>query len=212
MSVNFSESKTMENLMRAFSGECQARTRYTLAAESAKKKGYYFIYNIFTLTANQEKVHAGIFMEHLRKAGIPSVTISDITYPTVLSDTPEQLLDMSRSFEYEEYEELYPAFARTAREEGFPEIAFSFEKIALIEKEHGDRFGCFADLMAASRLFKGNEDTEWLCLNCGHIHKGSEVPERCPVCAEGRGYFVPYKYYLFIAEEYGLPAINMNNS
>lgn len=206
MSVDFNSSRTKANLMRAFAGESQARNRYTFAADKAKKMGCYFISNIFTLTANQEKQHAEIFYDHLRQANGENIDI-DGTYPVGNYDKLEDLLRSAKHNEYEEYEKVYPEFAAVAREEGFVDIAYSFEKIAEIEKTHGDRFQCFAELLENSKMFEGEEDTEWLCLNCGHIHKGKNVPKQCPVCTAAQGYFVPYKYYKFVAAKYGVPDI-----
>lgn len=203
MSTEFNSSQTKINLMRAFAGESQARNRYTFAADKAKKQGLFFIYNIFTLTANQEKAHAEIFYNHLKQANGENIELDLAAYPVNNSDRIEDLLSSAQHNEYEEYEKVYPAFAQTARDEGFPEIAFSFEKIAEIEKTHGDRFGCFAELIKNSKLFEGDDSTEWLCLNCGHIHTGKAVAKICPVCQSDQGYFVPYKYYKFVAEKYG---------
>lgn len=207
MAVSFNSSQTKINLMRAFAGESQARNRYTFAADKAKKMGCYFIYNIFTLTANQEKAHAEIFYNHLRQANGENIDISPAAYPVGNYDTPEELLRSAQHNEYEEYEKVYPDFARIAREEGFLDIAYSFEKIAEVEKTHGDRFGCFAELLENSRMFTGDKDTEWMCLNCGHIYKGANAPKQCPVCSVAQGYFVPFKYYKFMAEKYGLPLL-----
>lgn len=206
MSTDFSKSETAVNLMRAFAGESQARNRYTFAADEMKKKGYYFLYNIFTLTANQEKEHAKIFYDHLKTLSGTNIIIPDAGYPVDNYGEPEKLLRAAVHNEYEEFESVYPSFAKTAREEGFGAAAYSFEMIAKIEETHGKRFACFAKLMEDSAMFKGDEDTEWMCLNCGNVHKGNP-PERCPVCAEGKGYFVPYKYYCFVAEQYGLSTI-----
>lgn len=204
MSVDFYESKTRTNLMRAFAGESQARNRYEFAAEKAKKMGCYFIYNIFKLTANQEKAHAEIFYNHLKPENGETIVIDNGGYPVDNYDKIEELLRAAQHNEYDEYETAYPEFARIAKEEGFPDIAFSFEKIAEIEKTHGDRFGCFAELIENSKMFTGDENTEWICLNCGHIQKGKNAPKQCPVCQSDQGYFVPFKYYKFVAEKYGL--------
>ena len=203
MSVEFSESRTKINLMRAFAGESQARNRYTFAASKAKKMNCWFLYNIFTFTADQEKEHAEIFYDHLKQQNGKKITIDNADYPVDNYDKIEELLRSAQNNEYEEYEKVYPDFARTAKEEGFNDIAFSFEKIAEIEKAHGDRFGCFAELIENSKMYEGDEETEWICLNCGHIQKGKTVPKQCPVCQHPQGYFVPYKYYKFVAERYG---------
>ena len=204
MSVEFSGSRTKVNLMRAFAGESQARNRYTFSADKAKKMNCWFLYNIFTLTANQEKEHAEIFYNHLKQENGRKITIDSADYPVDNYDKIEELLRSAQKNEYDEYENVYPEFAKIAKEEGFNDIAFSFEKIAEIEKAHGDRFGCFAELIENSRMFEGDENTEWICLNCGHILKGKSAPKQCPVCQHAQGYFVPYKYYKFIAERYGM--------
>ena len=205
MSVNFSESQTKINLMRAFAGESQARNRYTFAADKAKKMGCWFIYNIFNITANQEKAHAEIFYNHLKKENGGTVVIDSAGYPIDNYDKIEDLLRSAQHNEYEEHGTVYPNFAKVAKDEGFNDIAFSFEKIAEIEKVHGDRVGCFAELIEKSKMYEGEDDTEWICLNCGNIHKGRLVPKQCPVCQYDQGYFVPFKYYKFVAEKYGIP-------
>lgn len=203
MAVNFSSSQTKINLMRAFAGESQARNRYTFAADKAKKMGCGFIYNVFDLTANQEKAHAEIFWNYLKQENGGTVIIDSAGYPVDNFDKIEDLLRSAQHNEYEEYEKVYPEFARIAKEEGFADISFSFEKIAAVEAAHGDRFGCFAELIEKSKMFEGDEDTRWMCLNCGNIHEGKLAPKSCPVCHYDQGYFVPYKYYRFIAEKYG---------
>ncbi len=203
---NLMGTKTAENLMRAFAGESQAYMRYTLAAECLKQKGYYFLYNIFNLTAKQEKAHAKIFFDHLKPIAGENLFIDSAGYPANNFDEPEKLLISAAHGEQEEAEKVYPAFAETARSEGFTAAAQSFEQIAKIEDTHRRRFECFAELTKSCRLFKGDESAEWMCLNCGNIVKGNP-PERCPVCSEGKGYFVPYKYYNFLAEKYGIADI-----
>ena len=202
MSVNFCDSKTKINLMRAFAGESQARNRYTFAGNKAKNMQYQIIYNIFNLTANQEKEHAEIFYNHLKNEKGTKIEIANASYPIDNFDKLEELLRAAQNDEYDEANIVYPEFARTARDEGFPDIAYSFEKIAEVEKSHGDRFGCFASLIENSKLFEGDDDTEWLCLNCGHIHVGKNAPNQCPVCQHAQGYYVPRKYYNFIADNY----------
>lgn len=203
MSVDFENSQTRINLMKAFAGECQARTRYDFAAEKAKKMGCYFIGNIFTITAKQEKEHAEIFWNHLKTLSGKQITVEGSDYPVANYEKLDELLRAAEKGENNEVI-LYNDFARIAKEEGFPDIAFSFEKIAAIEHEHENKFACFAELMESCRLFEGTEDTEWFCLNCGHVHKGKNAPKQCPVCQHEQGYFVPYKYYQFTAEKYAI--------
>ncbi len=203
MPTDFNTSKTRGNLMRAFAGECQARTRYSLAAKKSKKMGYGLIENIFTITSNQEMEHAQIFYDHLKQSNGSNILV-DGAYPVDNYEELEKLLRSSQHNEFEEYEKVYPSFAQIAKEEGFIEIARSFEQIAEIEKIHGERFECFAQLVEESKLFTADDSTEWICLNCGHIHKGPKVPGQCPVCQHPQGYFVPYKYYNFKAAGYAV--------
>ena len=203
--MEFSSSITKENLMRAFAGESQARNRYTFAADAAKQQKYEFISRVFKLTAAQEKVHAEIFYNFLKQLNGENIAV-DGAYPVDNYDDITKLLLSAQHNEYEESETVYPAFAKTASEEGFTQIAAAFGNIAKIEKVHGDRFGTFASLIANGLLYKSDcapsADTEWLCLNCGHIHKGPSAPANCPVCHADRGFFVPFKYYDFKEEGY----------
>ena len=205
MSVDFRESVTKENLMRAFAGESQARNRYTIAAAQAHREKQHVIEAVFRFTADQERQHAAVFYEHLRELGGQSIHI-DGSYPVDISDNLSQLLRFAEHNEYEEHDDVYQSFAKTAKEEGFSKIAGTFQMIADIEKVHGDRFGTFASLIANGLLYKSDcapsADTEWLCLNCGHIHKGPSAPANCPVCHADRGFFVPFKYYDFKEKGY----------
>ena len=200
--MDFAESRTKANLMKAFAGECQARTRYDLASEAFSEQQQGFISRMFAFTANQEKEHAGIFLDLLNKYKVSAADVGGADYPVPCFEDTAKYLRAAQTDEYNEYESVYPGFAETARSEGFEDIAVKFEQIAFIEKTHGDRFGCFAHLLERSAMFTGDDDTEWICLNCGHIFKGKNVPEKCPVCSHGQGFFVPYKYYDFSAERY----------
>jgi rubrerythrin len=188
--------------MRAFAGESQARNRYDFAAAKCKTSGYWFLYNIFTLTANQEKEHAEIFYNLLKPENGQNIPVDDAAYPVNNEDDVVALLKAAVHNETEEAKDSYPKFAQVAKDEGFDDIAYAFEMIGKIEQMHADRFDCFAKLLEKSALFKGNEDTEWLCLNCGHIHKGVTAPKSCPVCKHAQGYFVPFKYYHFVEKYY----------
>lgn len=187
--VKFAESVTKDNLMRAFAGESQARNRYTFAASQAKKNGLYVISAIFGYTASQEKEHAEIFYNHLKDLAGSTITV-DGGYPVDISDDVWHLLDKAQHNEYEEHDSVYKAFGEKAKEEGFMQVANSFFMIAEIEKMHGDRFGRFADLLENNGLFMENGITKWICLNCGYVWEGDGVPEKCPVCYHGKGYFV----------------------
>lgn len=189
MSVDFQNSETRKNLMRAFAGESQARNRYTIAAAEAKNQNLPVIEKLFTFTANQEREHARIFYSHLKSLAGTTIQI-DGGYPVDLSSDLAQLLRWAQHNEYEEYDPIYKAFGDMAMEEGFPAVASSFYGISDIEKVHGDRFGNFAKLLEQERLFSSAEKDTWICLNCGHIHTGPMVPPVCPVCHESQGNFI----------------------
>ncbi len=187
--MNLRESETRKNLLRAFAGESQARNRYTMAAGKAKELKLQAIQQIFLFTADQEKEHAEIFYKHLKELNGENLEI-DGTYPIEVYDDALTLLRAARHNEYEEYENVYPAFAKTAQEEGFLAVAASFRQIAQIEKIHGDRFGQIAELMEKNELFQTETEEIYMCLNCGHIYTGKKVPESCPVCKHDRGYYI----------------------
>lgn len=185
----FKSSETAKNLMRAFAGESQARNRYTFAASAAKKEGLEVVEAVFTFTAGQEKEHAEIFYGHLKEMKGETIFI-DGGYPVDLYDSSLDLLKAARHNEYEEYEDVYRKFGQIAKDEGFAQIAASFDMIAQIEKVHGDRFQMFADYLEKNQLFVSDMETGWMCLNCGHVYRGTEAPGVCPVCKHGKGYFV----------------------
>jgi len=190
--MELKNSTTKENLLRAFAGESQARNRYTFAASLAKKNGLEVIEAIFSYTAGQEKEHAEIFYDYLKQAGCDSIEIS-AGYPVDLTDDPGDLLMLAHDHEYDEYEEIYPAFADKAEEEGFSDIALRFRQIARIEKIHGDRFKRFGQLLKQNKLFVSDVKTGWMCLNCGHSFEGTQAPEKCPVCSHEKGYFIRFE-------------------
>ena len=187
--VNFSESVTKDNLMRAFAGESQARNRYTFAASQAKKNGLYVISAVFAYTASQEKEHAEIFYNHLRELAGSTITV-DGGYPVDISDNVADLLEKAQHNEYEEHDPVYKSFGDIAKKEGFDRIAASFFQIADIEKVHGDRFGRYAKMLQEGKLFVSEVEEEWMCLNCGFVFKGTQAPQVCPVCRHDRGYFI----------------------
>lgn len=189
MPVDFANSETLKNLMRAFAGESQARNRYTFAAAQCRRQGLHVLEAVFQFTANQEKEHAEIFYQHMEPFAGGIVQI-DGSYPVDMSDNAAGLLRQAQHNEYEEHGTVYPAFADIAQKEGFPLIAASFRQIAAIEKTHGDRFGTLADLLEQEKLFAGSQGQGWLCLNCGHIHQGPAAPSACPVCGHDRGFFL----------------------
>lgn len=192
MAVEFKQSETKDNLMRAFAGESQARNRYTFAASQAKKDGLHVISAIFAFTASQEKEHAEIFYNHLKEMAGENIII-DGGYPVDISDSVADLLRMAQHNEYEEHEPVYKAFGEKAKEEGFEKVAASFLQIAEIEKIHGDRFGKYAQLIEEGKLFVSDVETEWMCLNCGYVYKGTKAPNICPVCKHDQGYFIRFE-------------------
>lgn len=189
MAASLQGTKTMENLMRAFAGESQARNRYTFAAACAKKKQLYVIEQVFQFTANQEKEHAEVFYNFLKEVAGANINV-DGNYPTDLYDDPVKLLKAAQHNEYQEFEHDYQHFADVAKEEGFNQISNTFRMIAAVEKTHGDRFGRYASALENGSLFKGGEGIRWMCLNCGYIHEGPIAPQQCPVCSHDQGYFI----------------------
>ena len=171
--MNLKGTKTEQNLMTAFAGESQARNKYTYYASKAKKDGYVQIGQIFEETANNEKEHAKIWFKLLHD-GVPS--------------TMDNLADAAAGENYE-WTDMYATFAKEAREEGFDHIAFLFEEVAKIEKEHEERYRALLSNINEGKVFKREAKTVWICTNCGHIHIGDEAPEVCPVCAHPRAYF-----------------------
>lgn len=190
MAIDFKESKTRENLMRAFAGESQARNRYTIAAEVAREQGLFAINQVFLFTADQERAHAKRFYDLLKNLSGTTIHI-DGGYPVDHFDSVIELLKAAEHNEMEEYEDVYQNFGDVAKEEGFIEVASAFYQIARVEQTHAKRFGKLACMLENNQYFESKEDEYWMCLNCGHIHKGKLVPEVCPVCRHERGYFIP---------------------
>ncbi|MCM1189036.1 MAG: rubrerythrin family protein [bacterium] len=197
MAVDFKNSVTKDNLMRAFAGESQARNRYTFAASQAKKNNLYVIHGVFAFTASQEKEHAEIFYNHLKEMAGENISV-DGAYPVNITEDIAELLAMAQHNEYEEHDDVYRRFAETASREGFDRVAYSFSRIAEVEKIHGDRFGRFADLLREGKLFLSDVEEEWMCLNCGFVYKGTQAPAVCPVCLHDRGYFIRFSLIPFI--------------
>ena len=167
-------SKTEQNLMTAFAGESQARNKYTYFASRAKKEGFEQIAAIFEETANNEKEHAKMWFKELNNGDIPS--------------TEENLIAAADGENYE-WTNMYEEFARVALEEGFNSIAYKFEAVGKIEKEHEERFKKLLSNLKEDLVFKDGEETIWICRNCGHIHVGKNAPEVCPVCNHPKAYF-----------------------
>ena len=190
MAIDFKESKTRENLMRAFAGESQARNRYTIAAEKALNQKMFAVNQIFLFTADQEKAHAERFYDLLQSLSGTSIEI-DGSYPVDNFEDVTKLLRAAQHNEMEEFDDVSPTFAEVARGDGILDVAAAFHQIAEIEKVHGKRFGLLADLIEHNLYFESEAETAWMCLNCGYIHYGKMVPMLCPVCKYDRGYFIP---------------------
>jgi rubrerythrin len=181
-------SETVKNLMRAFAGECQARSRYTFAAGLAKEQKMPVVADIFNYTADQEKEHAEIFYQYLEPLDKETISITG-GYPVDAGQNTLAQLKAAAHNEYEEHDIVYRSFGEIAEKEGFLQIASSFRMIAEIEKTHGDRFQYLADLLAQGRLLKDMQKTVWVCTNCGYICEKEEAPSQCPVCHHEQGYF-----------------------
>ncbi|MCI9642192.1 MAG: rubrerythrin family protein [Eubacterium sp.] len=171
--MNLEGTKTQANLMAAFAGECQARTKYTYFASKAKKDGFVQIANLFMETAENEKEHAKIWFKLLNDG---------------IKDTATNLKEAAAGENYE-WTDMYAEFAKDAREEGFAHIAYLFEEVAKIEKEHEERYLKLLENVEGGLVFSRDEEKIWKCSNCGHIVIGKEAPEVCPVCSHPRAYF-----------------------
>lgn len=182
-------SKTAENLMKSFAGECQARTRYTYYSSVAKKEGYVQISNIFMETAENEKEHAKRFYKFLKNDYSGEQIEITAGYPVALYDDTLKNLKAAASGENEEWTDLYPTFAKIADEEGYPEIAAVYRQIAKVENHHEIRYNKLAKNIEEDKVFKKDETVLWKCNNCGYIYEGAEAPMECPACAHPQSYF-----------------------
>jgi rubrerythrin len=178
-------SRTEKNLLKAFAGESQARNRYTYFASVARKEGLIQMANVFAETAEQEKEHAKRFFKFLEGGTVEIVA----AFPAGRIGTTAENLEAAAGGEHEEWSDLYPAFAATAREEGFPAIATAFERIAVAERHHEKRYRDLLDALNAGRGFKREGRVVWRCLNCGYLHDGEEAPKLCPACLHPQAYF-----------------------
>jgi rubrerythrin len=185
-------TKTEKNLLAAFAGESQARNRYTFFASKAKKEGYEQIAAIFQETADNEKEHAEIFFKHLQ-GGMVEIQAS---YPAGVIGNTEENLFAAAEGEKEEWGILYPNFAKTAEEEGFPKVAESFTEIAEVEEHHEKRYRKLRENIKRGRVFKRDKPVKWKCRNCGYVHEGTEAPKLCPACKH------PQSYYEILTEAY----------
>ena len=185
MAQDIKGTQTERNLLIAFAGESQARNRYTYFASKAKKEGLVQISKIFEETADQEKEHAKRFFSYLQ-GGEVEITES---FPAGEVGTTLENLRAAATGEEHEWQEMYPAFAKVAREEGFEKIARTFEAICVAEKQHGKRYRDLAANLDAGRVFKREGKVVWRCLNCGYLHEADEAPEVCPACLHPKSYF-----------------------
>ena len=192
MSRSIKGTKTEQNLLKAFAGESQARNRYTYFASAARKEGYEQIANIFAETAENEKEHAKIFFKHL-EGGEVEITA---TYPAGQIKDTKANLEAAAAGEKMEWSALYQDFAKTAKDEGFPEVMRSFEQIAKVEKFHESRYRKLISNISSHEVFKKKTPVKWHCINCGYVIEGSEAPKECPACKH------PQAYYEVLAENY----------
>jgi len=178
-------SKTEKNLLAAFAGESQARNRYTYFASQAVKDGLMQITYIFEETANQEREHAKRFFKFLEGG---EVTI-EAAFPAGRIGATAENLAAAAAGEHHEWTDLYPCFARTAREEGFEEVAKVFEAVSVAEKQHEKRYRRLLENVQQGGVFQKAEPVVWRCRNCGYVHTGMAAPDVCPACAHPRAYF-----------------------
>ncbi len=189
--MNLKGTRTAENLLKAFAGESQARNRYTYYASVADKEDFKQIKNIFIETADNEKEHAKRFYKFLLEGfqgQLPAMIEITAEFPVAQGTTLENL-KAAASGEYEEWADLYPAFAKIADEEGFPQIAAAFKMIALAEKRHEIRYNKLAANIEQNKVFKKDSKTSWKCGNCGYVHEGESAPEMCPACIHPQAHF-----------------------
>ena len=192
MAKSIKGTKTEQNLLKAFAGESQARNRYTYFASAAREQGFLQIANIFLETADNEKEHAKVFFAHLEGGGLEITAM----YPSGAIRDTRANLEAAAEGELEEWNSIYPAFGKSAREEGFPEVARSFEQIAKAEKFHEGRYRRLLDNVANGEVFKKKSVVRWHCMNCGYIFEGPEPPKECPACRH------PQSFYELLSENY----------
>jgi len=192
MGKSIKGTKSEKNLLTAFAGESQARNRYTYFASAARKEGYEQIANIFTETAENEKEHAKLFFKALEGG---DVEIS-ATYPAGMIKDTKTNLEEAAAGENLEWTVLYSDFTKIAQDEGFPEVARTFEQIAKVEKFHESRYRKLINNIANGEAFKKKKPMKWHCINCGYVFEGSEAPKECPACKH------PQAFYEVLAENY----------
>ena len=191
--ANLKGTETEKNLLKAFAGESQARNRYTYFASQAKKEGFVQISSIFEETANHEKEHAKRLFKYLESGEELEITAA---FPAGKVGTTMENLKGSATGENYEHTSMYPEFAEKAREEGFDDIAKTFESIAVAEKYHEDRYLALMENIDKGRVFKREKSVTWRCRNCGYNHQGEEAPDVCPACSHKKEHFelIPANY------------------
>ena len=192
MAKSIKGTRTEKNLLTAFAGESQARNRYTFFASKAKKEGFEQIASIFTETAGNEKEHAEVFFNHLQ-GGDVEITAA---YPAGMIKDTKSNLEAAAAGEQLEWTTIYADFAQIAKDEGFSEIAHSFEQIAKVEMFHEARYRKLIQNVANGAVFKRKDKVKWHCRNCGYVFEGTEAPQECPACKH------PQAYYELLAENY----------
>ena len=192
MAKSIRGSKTEQNLLKAFAGESQARNRYTYFASAARKEGFEQIANIFQETADNEREHAKVFFGHLEDGDL-EITAS---YPAGAIKDTKSNLEAAAAGEKAEWTMIYPEFGKLAREEGYPEVARSFDQIAKAEKFHEGRYRKLLDNVSKGEVFKRTGVVKWHCINCGYVFEGAEPPKECPACRH------PQSFYEVLAENY----------
>jgi rubrerythrin len=185
MEKSIKGTKTEQNLLKAFAGESQAKNRYEFAAKVAKEEGYEQIAAIFLETALQEQQHAKRFFGFL-EGGMLEITAS---YPAGKTGSTSENLEAAAEGEHEEWSDLYPAFAKTAEDEGFKNIATAFKAIADAEKNHENRYRKLLENVMKNKVFERDEKVFWYCRKCGYIHFGTKALKTCPACLHTTGYF-----------------------
>jgi len=183
--MELKKSQTEKNLLAAFAGESQARNRYTFFANVARKEGFEQIAAIFTETADNEREHGELFFKHLQ-GGDAQITA---TYPAGIIGTTAQNLKAAAAGEKLEWVTLYPGFAEVAAKEGFPEVANTFRRVALVEATHERRYLKLLASVESGQVFRKPEPVKWKCRNCGYVIEAKEAPAKCPVCGHEQAYY-----------------------
>jgi len=185
-------TQTGKNLLAAFAGESQARNRYSFFASAARKEGFEQIANIFTETAENEKEHAKVFFKYLEGGDAQIMAV----YPAGMIKDTKSNLEAAAAGENLEWTTIYADFGKIAKDEGFLEVARSFDQIAKVEKFHESRYRKLAANIASGEVFKRKSVVKWHCINCGYIFEGTEPPKECPACRH------PQSFYELLAENY----------